>query len=148
MSLWATGPIDPHSRVATVSFLAVCLMVLGLVLWDMPRDTEQAADLLGVLVSPSLSVAPTATELPHSREVSWEGRIVRIFVSGQALEITSPDAPGGTFHAYMTDGLTSPVTQGAVRVRGFWKGWTCDYGPRCVPEVDIRQIEALSPELE
>ena len=75
------------------------------------------------------------------RQVQWQGTISRIFVSGEALEVISADAPGGVFHAYMPEGQVSPVTDGTVTVNGLWRGSTCDYGTRCVPEVDIISVQ-------
>jgi hypothetical protein len=77
----------------------------------------------------------------QAREIEWTGAISRIFVSGEALEVRSSDAPGGVFHAYMPDRQVSPVTDGTVRIHGLWRGYTCDYGIRCVPEVDIISVQ-------
>lgn len=76
-----------------------------------------------------------------SATITWHGTITRTFVSGGALEISSSDAPGGVFHAYLSDGQVSPITEGEVTITGRWTGWTCDYGMKCVPEVEVERVQ-------
>jgi hypothetical protein len=128
--------------------LAVLVMVGGLFLSREHTGAPQTANQLQ-----ALQTMPTVAEDTFSepQEIVWEGRVARIFVGGEGLEIFGPSIPGGAFQAYMPQGEVSPVTEGSVKVRGLWKGYTCAYGGHdgaCVPEVDIISVEALPIELE
>ena len=147
MSIWATGPLNQQSRVSTLSMGGVLVLVAGLFLWQGNTGDSRTANQLQALQT------PVATEETFSepREIVWEGRIERIFVGGEGLEIVGPSIPGGAFQAYMPKGEPSSITEGPVRVQGLWRGYTCAYGGRggvCVPEVDIVSIEELPIELE
>jgi hypothetical protein len=117
--------------------LAIGLIIFMGVLLLVERHIR--ADLTAALGVQTV-LQPTPTEFPIPTSVTWRGRILRSFVSGHAFEVESAAAPGGLFHAYGDEQSPAMLSSGSAAITGLWTGWTCDYGPRCVPEVQIQSI--------
>ena len=146
MSVWHIKTIDPGAKLSTTALIVVAMLVIGLSLHSLSSVKQRTASTLNALdAADSITPLPTEGEFAAAQQIDWEGYIRRSLAGGEGLEVVSQDAPGGTFQAYVSDGAAS-VSEGPVRVRGFWHGYTCAYGGndgRCVPDVTISDIERL-----
>lgn len=149
MSVWHTNPINDRSRVASLSFIVVVVMVGGLFALQYSSHSR-TADILQAVATDS-PLPTTESTFNQPRPIQWDGYISRVFAAGEGVEIISPAAPGGVFQAYMVQGQLAPLTSGPVLVHGMWVGYTCAYeghDGKCVPEVTIQKIESQPIELQ
>lgn len=111
-------------------------------------DSFRVGSISG-LVEPqevSPSAQPTEEVFSSPRPVQWDGRIVRVFLSGEALEMSTPASPLGFAYLEGKEGEVFSLTEGMVTVEGMWTGTSCQYG-RCASHVEVNSMSPVKVEL-
>lgn len=94
----------------------------------------------------SPSAQPTEEVFSSPRLVQWDGRIVRVFLSGEALEIATSASPLGFAYLEGKEGEVFSLTEGMVTVEGMWTGTSCQYG-RCASHIEVESVSPAKVEL-
>lgn len=96
--------------------------------------------------SASQTPQPTEEVFASARPIEWSGRIVRVFASGQALEVATHESPLGFAYLQGNEGNVFSLTEGAVTVEGLWTGTSCQYG-RCASHIEVTDLRPAQVEL-
>ena len=111
-------------------------------------DSFRVGSIGGLVGSQEASptVQPTEEVFASPRPIQWDGRIVRMFLSGEALEMATPVSPLGFAYLEGKVGEVFSLTEGMVTVEGVWTGTSCQYG-RCAAHVEVESISPAKVEL-